>query len=138
MGQKAKTEGGGGNGEKAEESRQRPLSRQETSWVRSKKIICVGEKRYHEPGRLIGALTDIFSMCTITTNRGTAKLWLLPAKIRRANCIFKKNAICLHLSVSKNKPKGTKVSAHCGAKVQQLTFKENRELQTHRQALLQH
>lgn len=62
MGQKAKGEGGraGGNGEKAEESRQKPLSRQETSWMRSKKIICVGEKKYSEPGRLIAALTHIF------------------------------------------------------------------------------
>lgn len=66
--------GGGGNGEKAEESRQRPLSRQETSWTRSKKIICVGEKKYREPGRLTGALTDIFSMCAVTRDRGTTKL----------------------------------------------------------------
>lgn len=61
MGQKAKTRGGegGGNGEEAEESRQRPLSRQETS-LRSKKIICVGEEKYREPGGLIGT----FSTCT--------------------------------------------------------------------------
>lgn len=59
---KAKTDRGGGNEEKAEESRQRPLSRQETSLMRCKKFICVGEKRYREPGRLIGALMDVFDV----------------------------------------------------------------------------
>lgn len=59
---KAKTDRGGGNEEKAEESRQRPLSRQETSLMWCKKFICVGEKRYSEPGRLIGALMDIFDV----------------------------------------------------------------------------
>lgn len=71
MGQKATREGGvegGGNEEEAEESRQRPLSRQETSWMRSKKIICVGEKKHREPGRLIAALTDIFRVHRKRTN----------------------------------------------------------------------
>lgn len=59
MRKKAKTGEGKGNEEKAEESRQRPLSRQETSLLGCKKFICVREKKHSEPRRLIGALVDI-------------------------------------------------------------------------------
>lgn len=62
MRRKAKTEGEGRNEEKAEESRQKPLSRQETSLMRCKTFICVGERKYSEPGRPIGALMDTFDM----------------------------------------------------------------------------
>ena len=40
---------GEGNGEKAGECRQMPLSRQEASLMTCKQFICAEEKRYSEP-----------------------------------------------------------------------------------------
>lgn len=49
-GKESKDREGGENGEKAGESRQMLLSRRETSLIRCKKFICVGEKKYIEAG----------------------------------------------------------------------------------------
>lgn len=65
-GKESKDREGGENGEKAGESRQMLLSRRETSLIRCKKFICVGEKKYIEAGGV-----DVGAMEVLDVHRNT-------------------------------------------------------------------
>lgn len=59
-GKESKDREGKENGEKAGESRQTPLSWRETSLMRCKQFICVGEKTESEPGRSEWDLREVW------------------------------------------------------------------------------
>lgn len=67
-----------GNGEKAGESRQMLLSRQEASLMRGKQFICVEEKRYSEPESRWGPVeiweTHHNAPDSLESRHGTAKM----------------------------------------------------------------